>query len=120
METKEYYAHGYRANIAANLFGIGANYYPLASHHIELGLVCLSGTERRIDSYRPGRDHGGVFDSVQHEVFFVPQLHVGFSYLAVRGFILTVYGDFGPILAGDKQAKTGNYGTLGLKLGRRF
>lgn len=123
QETKEYYAKGYRANIAANLFGVGANYYPIGRSSrlfIETGGLFLFGNLRRIDLYRPGRSYGPVYSYQQNSFFFSPQAHLAFTYKAPHGFTLSLYGDFGPILAADSVSKKGNFGTAGLKIGRSF
>ncbi|MEO6831946.1 MAG: hypothetical protein ABI378_06390 [Chitinophagaceae bacterium] len=121
-ENKEYYAEGVRANIAIKAIAPTFNYYPFGTKrrfNLELGVLCQLGAIRRIDSYRPGRDHGDVYDTVEHAGFVAPQLHLAMTYRARKYFTMSWFGDFGPILMGGERTK-GNYGLIGLKLGRMF
>lgn len=121
-EAGKYYAHGQRANITANLLGPGFNYFPMGSREtasLEIGVIALIGSVRRIDSYQSPNGNSYHANATENAFFFTPQLHAGVSVLGKGHLLLTFYGDFGPMLAGSSNTK-GNYGVIGVKIGRRY
>jgi hypothetical protein len=121
QETKEYYASGHRANISANLIGLGLNYYPfgIRGSVLELGVIGLAGSLVRHDLYRPGKSSGDVYDSLANTFFLAPQLHAAILVHGSRKFLFSIYSDVGPIVLADKNSK-GNYGLVGVKFGGWF
>jgi hypothetical protein len=121
QETKEYYKTGHRANISASLLGLGLNYYPIGINGsiLEIGVIGLAGNLERDDLYRPGKSSGPVYDSMASAFFLAPQLHAAILVHGRRKFLLSIYGDFGPIILADDNSK-GNYGVIGLKFGGWF